>query len=76
MSSRPASIDQPLQVLALKPAFGSVATSRDGRIRVAVGDAVLELAESDYWVLMEMLSEASRRLASTDTPMRDDRLVG
>lgn len=60
-------IDVPLEVLALKPAFGSVAACRDGYIRVAVGDAVLRLGTAEYWTLMEMLSQAARRLAGADS---------
>lgn len=60
-------VDMPLEVLAVKPAFGSVATCGDGCIRVAVGDAVLRLETAEYWTLMEMLSEAARRLVGADS---------
>lgn len=59
-----------VEVLALKPAFGSVAKCRDGSIHVLVDDVVLRLEKADYWTFMEMLSEAARRLAGADTAMR------
>ncbi|MQA30056.1 MAG: hypothetical protein GEU82_09490 [Luteitalea sp.] len=59
-----------MDVLALKPAFGFVATCRDGCIHVSVGDVVLQLGTAEYWTLMEMLSEAARRLAVADPAQR------
>lgn len=56
-----------VEVLALKPAFGSVAKCRDGSIHVLVDDVVLRLEKADYWTFMEMLSEAARRLAGADS---------
>ena len=66
-------VDVPLEVLALKPAFGSVAKCRDGCIHVTVDNVVLRLGKAEYWMLMEMLSEAARRLAGADTAVRSGR---
>lgn len=57
-------ISAPSEILAAKPTFGSVTKGRDGYIQVAVGEVVLRLAKADYWTLMEMLSDAARRLAA------------
>jgi hypothetical protein len=63
-------IDIAVEVLASKPAFGSVTTYRDGCIHVSVADVVLRLGKAEYWTLMEMLSEAARRLAEADPAPR------
>jgi hypothetical protein len=63
------SVDVPLEVLALKPACGSVAKCRDVCIHVTVDKVVLRLGKAEYWTLMEMLSEAARRLAGADTAL-------
>lgn len=53
-------------LLAWKPAFGSVVAGRDGCVQVAIGDTVLRLGKADYWTLMELLSDAARRLVGAD----------
>jgi hypothetical protein len=56
--------DEPIfEIVALRPAFGSVSAGHDGSVQVSVGDVVLQLRAADYWTLMEMLSDAARRLA-------------
>lgn len=55
-----------VEVLARKPAFGSVVRRPDGWVRVSVGQFVLHLDKADYWTLMEMLSDAARRLAGSE----------
>jgi hypothetical protein len=69
-------IDVPVEVLALKSEFGSVVKCRDGCIHVSVDKVVLRLDKAEYWSLMEMLSEAARRLAGADTGVRSRRVEG
>lgn len=52
-----------LELVAAKPDVGSVSRADDGRVQVVLRDVVLRLHENDYWMLMEMLSDAARRLA-------------
>jgi hypothetical protein len=54
------------EVVASKPAFGSVSAGHYGSVQVSVGEVVLQLGAADYWTLMEILSDAARRLASAD----------
>lgn len=63
----------PSEVLAVRSAFGSVVKCRDGRIHVSVDRVVLRLGEGEYWALMEMLSEAARRLAGAGAGMAGNR---
>lgn len=56
------------EIVALKPAFGSVAAGPDGSVQVAVGDLVLQLCAADYWTFMEMLSDAACLLARRRAP--------
>lgn len=57
------------EIVAMRPSFGSVTSRRDGSVQVAIGDVVLRLTAADYWVLMELLSDAARRLAGTEPRM-------
>lgn len=52
------------ELVAVKPAFGAVERLDDGGVHVTVGDTVLRLCAAEYWTLMEMLSDAARRLAN------------
>jgi hypothetical protein len=49
-------------VLSRKDEFGNVLLRQGGVIEIQARGQAVQLSESEYWKLMEMLSEASMRL--------------
>ena len=50
--------------------FGGVSRSGTDRVMIEVQGQALSLSESEYWLLMEILSEASVKLAERNAKTR------
>ena len=64
-----------LQVLSSQEEFGSVVRCPRGCIHICVGNTSLRLSTKQYWELVDLLAESTKKIASLATSEHDTREI-